>query len=219
MKTLTRWFKDPISGLTHLASAVLAVVGAAVLGVFSPPGVARWSLLVYGLSLVLLFTASAAYHLIKTSPPRERLLRKLDHTAIFLLIAGTYTPVCLIVLTDTWRWGMLSAIWSLALVGTLFQLVFIDAPRWVAVVIYVGMGWLGVIGVAQLMQALPLAALGWLLAGGVLYSGGAVIYAIKKPDFFPNVFGFHEIWHLFVTAASVAHYIFMASYVLPFTPR
>jgi hemolysin III len=219
MNTLARLFKDPIGGLTHLASALAALMGAVVLGRLSPPGTARLALLIYGLSLVLLFAASAAYHLIKTSPSRELFLRKLDHTAIFLLIAGTYTPVCLIVLTGAWRWGMLITIWSLAVAGTLFQLAFIEAPRWVAVLIYIGMGWLGVIGVAQLWQALPLSALGWLLAGGLLYSGGAVIYAIKKPDFFPNVFGFHEIWHLFVTAAGATHYVFILAYILPFALR
>lgn len=219
MNMLARIFKDPISGLTHLASALAALVGMVVLGILSPPGAARLALLVYGLSLVLLFAASTAYHLIKTSPARELFLRRLDHTAIFLLIAGTYTPVCLIVLTGAWRWGTLITIWTLAIIGTLFQLVFIEAPRWIAVLIYIGMGWLGVVGVAQLWQALPLSALGWLLVGGLLYSSGAIIYTFKKPDFFPNVFGFHEVWHLFVTAASIAHYIFMLGYVLPVSLR
>ena len=216
MTRLSLIFKDPISGLTHLASALAALVGMLVLWWFSPPvGVARPALLVYGLSLVLLFAASSAYHLIKTSPSRELLLRKLDHTAIFLLIAGTYTPVCVVALTGAWRSGMLAAIWVIAVAGILFQWVFIEAPRWVAVLIYVAMGWLGVIGVAQLLQVLPFTALAWLLAGGVLYTGGAVVYALKQPDFFPGVFGFHEVWHLFVTAASAAHYVFMLGYLLP----
>lgn len=220
MKTLAQLFKDPISGLTHLASALAALVGLVVLWGFSPSqGNTRPGVVIYGATLVLLFLASAAYHLIKTSPARELWLRRLDHTAIFLLIAGTYTPVCLTVLTGAWRWGMFITVWSLAAIGIAFKLFFIKAPRWVSVIIYVAMGWLGVIGMTQLLQALPWAAVGWLLLGGLLYTGGAVIYGLKRPNFVPGVFGFHEIWHLFVTAASAAHYVFMVGYVLPFPVR
>lgn len=220
MKTLSRLFKDPISGLTHLASALAALVGLLALWGLSPAqGNTRPGVVIYGATLVLLFSASSAYHLIKTSPARELWLRRLDHTAIFLLIAGTYTPVCLTVLMGTWRWGMLITIWSLAALGILFKLFFIKAPRWISVVIYVLMGWLGTIGVVQLLQALPLAAVGWLLLGGLLYTGGAIIYGLKRPNPAPGVFGFHEIWHLFVSAASAAHFVFMLGYVLPFPAR
>jgi hemolysin III len=220
MKTLSRLFKDPISGLMHLASAVVALAGLLVLWSFSPAeGNTRPGLVVYGATLVLLFLASSAYHLIKTSPARELWLRRLDHTAIFLLIAGTYTPVCLTVLTGAWRWGMLITIWILAAIGIAFKLLFIKAPRWASVGIYIAMGWLGTIGVMQLLQALPLAAVGWLLLGGLLYTGGAVIYGLKRPNLIPGVFGFHEIWHMFVTAASAAHFVFMLGYVLPFPAR
>lgn len=220
MKTLSRLFKDPISGLTHLASALAALVGLLALWGLSPAqGNTRPAVVIYGATLVLLFSASSAYHLIKTSPARELWLRRLDHTAIFLLIAGTYTPVCLTVLMGTWRWGMLITIWSLAALGILFKLFFIKAPRWISVVIYVLMGWLGTIGVVQLLQALPLAAVGWLLLGGLLYTGGAIIYGLKRPNPAPGVFGFHEIWHLFVSAASAAHFVFMLGYVLPFPAR
>lgn len=220
MKTLSRLFKDPISGLIHLASALAALAGLLVLWGLSPmEGLTRSGVIIYGATLVLLFLASSAYHLIKTSPARELWLRRLDHTAIFLLIAGTYTPVCLTVLTGAWRWGMLITIWSLAAIGVVFKLFFIKAPRWVSVIIYVAMGWLGTAGVVQLLQALPLAAVGWLLLGGLLYTGGAVVYGLKRPNLVPGVFGFHEIWHLFVTAASAAHYVFMLRYVLPFPAR
>jgi len=219
-KRLQQIFKDPIGGLTHVASALAAALGLIILWRLSPPeGLARPALLIYGLSLVLLFAASSAYHLIKTTPARERLLRQLDHVAIFLLIAGTYTPVCVIVFTGVWRSAILTAVWSLAAAGILFKLVFIKAPRWLSVGIYMVMGWLGVFGFTQLLQVLPLAALGWLLIGGLLYTSGAVIYATRRPNFFPGVFGFHEIWHLFVTAASAAHYIFIFRYVLPYASR
>lgn len=220
MLRLNSVFKDPISGLTHLASAAAALVGGVVLVAAGPSNAwARLALLAYGLSLVLLFTASSTYHLVKTSPARELLLRKLDHTAIFLLIAGTYTPVCAIVLTGGWRWGLLAAVWGLALIGIAFKLVFIGAPRWVSVAIYLGMGWLGVIGFGPLFQALPQAAILWLLGGGLLYTVGAVVYAIRRPNFLPGTFGFHELWHLFVTAASAAHFIFVFAYVAPFGAR
>ncbi len=215
MRLLNRIFKDPISGLTHLVSAAAAALGTVGLIWFSPPGLARLGLAIYGISLALLFSASATYHLVVTTPRREEWLRKFDHIAIFLLIAGTYTPVCLIVLTGAWRWGMLIPVWVMAAAGSIFKLVWVRSPRVITAGIYVVMGWLGVIGVAQLLKALPLAALGWLLLGGLLYTGGSIIYALKKPNFVPGVFGFHEIWHLFVTAAGAAHYVFVAAYLLP----
>jgi hemolysin III len=167
-------------------------------------------------TLVLLFAASAAYHLVKTRPARELLLRRLDHTAIFLLIAGTYTPVCVIVLTGTLRWVMLVTIWGMALAGIGFKLLTMRSPRWLSVAIYMVMGWLGVLSFGPVFQALHWPAMLWMLAGAVLYSLGALVYATKRLDFYPGVFGFHEVWHLFVTAASGAFYVFVLRYVLPF---
>jgi hemolysin III len=215
MKHLNQVFKDPISGLTHLGTAVLAALGTVLIIWLSPAGLARLAMAIYGISLVLLFSASATYHLVHTSPQREEWLRKIDHIAIFLLIAGTYTPVCLVVLTGAWRWGLLIPVWCIAAAGTVFKLVWVRSPRWMTASIYVVMGWLGVIGVAQIIQALSWGAILWLALGGLLYTGGSVIYATKKPDFFPGVFGFHEIWHLFVTAGGAAHFVFVAAYILP----
>jgi hemolysin III len=216
MQRLNAIFKDPISGLTHVASALLALVGLVLLLVYSPPNpLARIALFTYGFSLVLQFAASSTYHLVKTTPERELWLRKLDHVAIYLLIAGTYTPICAIVLQGFWRWGLLAIIWTLAAVGIAFKLVYIKLPRTVTVLIYVAMGWVGVLGFGELFAALPPAAIGWLAAGGVLYSLGAVVYATRRLDFWPGVFGFHEVWHLFVSAASAAHFIFVLGYVVP----
>jgi hemolysin III len=220
MERLQRVFKDPISGLMHLATAVAALGGAIALVLLSPPALAgRLALLAYGLSLVLLFSASSAYHLVKTSPQRELLLRKLDHTAIYLLIAGTYTPVCMIVLSGAWRWGLLLAIWLLAVVGIVFKFAYMKAPRWLTVAIYLVMGWLAVMGFGPLMRALPPAALAWMLAGGLLYTAGAVVYATRRLDFLPGVFGFHEVWHIFVTAASTAHFVFIMAFIAPLAVR
>jgi hemolysin III len=216
MTRLLAHLREPVNGLTHAASALLALLGLRVLLAASPPDwLARLALAAYGVSLVLLFSASAAYHLVKTTPERTLWLRKLDHTAIFLLIAGTYTPVCAIVLSGAWRWGLLAVIWTLAAVGIVFKLAFMRAPRWLSVVIYVAMGWLGVIGFGPLVQAVPAAGIGWLVAGGLLYTAGAVIYVTRWLDFFPGVFGFHEVWHLFVSAASAAHFVFVLGYVVP----
>ena len=212
-----RKLKDPISGLTHLASALVAVIGAVVVWWLGPSGIpARISLMVYSVSSVALFAASSVYHLVKTRPSRELWLRKLDHTAIFLFIAGTYTPVCVIILTGTWSLGLLIAIWSLAGIGILFKFAFMHAPRWLSVAIYLAMGWVGVISIGEMVQSLPLAAFVWLFIGGLLYTAGAVVYATKRLNFFPGIFGFHEVWHVFVTAASVAHYVFIVAYVAPF---
>jgi hemolysin III len=217
MNRLNAIFKDPISGLTHLATAAIALVGGVILVLAAPPNwPARAAVMAYGLTLVLLFTASSAYHLVKTTPARELLLRKLDHTAIFLLIAGTYTPVCVIVLDGPFRWILLIAIWGLALAGIGFKLITMRGPRWLSVVIYMVMGWLGVLSFGPLFEALPRPAIGWMIAGGLLYSLGALVYATKRLDFYPGVFGFHEVWHLFVTAASGAFYVFVLRYVLPF---
>jgi hemolysin III len=217
MKRLADIFKDPASGLIHLASAVAALAGAIALWQGSPPVPARrFSFLVYGLSVVMLFSASAAYHLIRTSPRWELLLRRLDHTAIFLLIAGTYTPVCVVVLRGGWGTALLVAIWSLAAAGMLLHLVFIERlSRWLTIALYVLMGWLGVIGVVPLTRALPLAGVMWLAAGGFAYTAGAIVYASRKLDLFPGTFGFHEVWHVFVTAAAACHFVMIARYVLP----
>jgi hemolysin III len=216
MQRLLAPLREPVNGLTHAASALLALLGLAWLLAASPPDwLARLALLAYGVSLVLLFSASAAYHLVKTTPERTLLLRKLDHTAIFLLIAGTYTPVCAIVLSGAWRWGLLAVIWTLAAVGIIYKLAFMRGPRWLSVVIYVAMGWLGVIGFGPLVEVVPAAGIGWLVAGGLLYTGGALIYATRWLDFYPGVFGFHEVWHLFVSAASAAHFVFVLGYVVP----
>src|SRR6185369_16482375 len=157
MKSLNDIFKDPISGLTHLATAIAALVGGVFLLLAAPANwPARAAALAYSVKLVLLFAASATYHLVKTRPARELLLRRLDHTAIFLLIAGTYTPVCVIVLTGTLRWVMLVTIWGMALAGIGFKLLTMRSPRWLSVAIYMAMGWLGVISFGRLFQVLPL---------------------------------------------------------------
>ena len=206
--------REPINGLTHLVAAIVAVPGLIVLLFLSRGDLTKQLILsLYGVSVILMFLASALYHLIKADPKILFGLRKFDHTAIYLLIAGTYTPVCFYYLEGNWRWGILGAVWAMALVGILVKLFIIRAPRWLTAGVYLVMGWLGIIGGGEIFQAMPPAALGWLIAGGLFFTVGAVVYIAKKPDFFPNVFGFHEIWHIFVILGVLSHYILVAAYI------
>lgn len=208
--------KDPVSGLTHLLSAFAAVVGMLLLySKANESPTHKWAAIVYGVSLVLLFSASAVYHLVRTTPSRERLLRKIDHSAIYLFIAGTYTPVCALVLSGTVQKVMLLSVWALAFLGVFFKIVSFHSSRWLSIFLYLSMGWIAVFAFKPLMAALPPAGMMWLVTGGVLYTLGALVYATKKLDFFPGIFGFHEVWHLFVTAASVAHFLCIFLYVFP----
>ncbi|MGA2977923.1 MAG: hemolysin III family protein [Spirochaetia bacterium] len=210
--------KDPVSGLTHLASAAAAVVGFLFLLHIGPPSLEhRAAFAVYGISLILLFSASAAYHLIRGNPAVDGFLRRLDHSAIFLLIAGTYTPFCVIVLPGALGTVILVIVWALAGAGILMHVAFLEKiPTWISTALYVAMGWLGIIAVVPLVRTLSREGLFLLLAGGLLYSGGAVIYALKKPNPLPGVFGSHEIWHLFVSAGALSHFILMAGIVATF---
>ncbi len=209
-------FRDPVSGLTHLGGAIAAFIGlVALLLIGWGDWVHEVSLTIYGVSLILMLTASACYHLIKASPRRLLFLRKLDHTSIYLLIAGTYTPICMNLFSGIWNWGMLAVIWAFALVGTIVKLFVINAPRWITVVVYIVMGWLGILALPQLLTAIPNGGLFLLLLGGILFTLGAVVYATKTLDFYPNVFGFHEVWHLFVLAGCLCHFILILAYVAP----
>jgi hemolysin III len=217
VRSLGEVIKEPVSGLTHLASAAAALAGGIALWYASPPLPARRAaFLIYGLSLFVMFTASAVYHLVRTSARRELFLRRVDHTAIFLLIAGTYTPVCVVVLPGVLGTALLAAIWVLAAAGILIHLFFISkVSRWLSIMLYALMGWLGIVGIVPLVRALPLAGLAWLLGGGVIYTAGALVYATKKLDFAPGRFGFHEVWHIFVTAAAACHFAFVRAYIVP----
>ena len=168
---------------------------------------------IFGAAMVLLYLASTLYHAFPRNRAKQ-VFQVLDHSAIYLLIAGTYTPFTLGVLGGAWGWSLFGVIWALAVAAIVIKLAWIDTPRWLSVSIYLVMGWLCVVAIYPLTQALPPGALAWLFAGGALYSVGAVIYARKRPDPLPGVFGFHEIWHLFVMAASFSHWWMMMRYVL-----
>jgi hemolysin III len=200
--------REPVNSLTHWAGAILALIGLVALlivGWSTPAKIV--SLLIYGLSLIAMFSASATYHMVRAKDKVLLILRKIDHSAIFLLIAGTYTPFCVNAFDGFWKWGMLSIIWSLALIGIIIKVFYIKAPRWLNAGIYVVMGWLCVGAAGQMLATLPAWVFAWLLAGGVVYTLGAVVYITKLFNFWPGVFGFHEVWHIFVLLAALAHFV------------
>jgi hemolysin III len=160
-----------------------------------------------------MFSASSIYHSVNTSPPALLRLRKFDHSAIYLLIAGTYTPICLFFFTGFWRLPFLGIIWLFGLVGVIVKLFVIKAPRWVTAGIYLVMGWLSIFAVSEMIHTMTVGALIWLLAGGLCFTVGAVIYITKKLDFVPNVFGFHEVWHIFVSLGCLCHFVLIAHYI------
>jgi len=200
--------REPVNSLTHWVGALLALIGLIALlivGWGAPTKVI--SLLIYGVSLIFLFSASATYHMVRVKDKALEIFRKVDHAAIYFLIAGTYTPFCVNAFSGFWKWCMLTIIWSLALIGILVKVFYIRAPRWLNAGIYVVMGWLAVGAAGQMLAALPAWVLTWLIIGGVIYTLGAVVYITKIFNFKPGVFGFHEMWHIFVLLAAAAHFV------------
>ncbi|HCK65091.1 MAG TPA: hemolysin III family channel protein, partial [Anaerolineae bacterium] len=188
--------------------AILALAGLIallIIGWSTPAKII--SLTIYGVSLIFLFSASATYHMVRVKDKALEIFRKVDHAAIYVLIAGTYTPFCVNAFEGFWKWGMLSIIWSLAVIGIVVKIFYIKSPRWLSAGIYVIMGWISVSAAGQMLSALPTWVFAWLLAGGIIYTLGAVVYATKIFNFKPGVFGFHEVWHIFVLLAAAAHYV------------
>lgn len=202
--------REPVNALTHWGGALAAlIVLGPLLSWAHARGLTLWPFVVFSVSMVALYAASASYHSFRPGERGLLWLRKLDHAGIFLLIAGTYTPVAYFGLSGPWQAAVLWIIWGVALSGITLKLVTMSLPRWISTALYLGMGWLAVAFLPQLARNLPAAALFWLAAGGVLYSIGAVVYGTKRWNPRPGVFGFHEIWHLFVLAGTAAHVVMM----------
>lgn len=208
--------KEPFSSLSHLAGAALAVAGLVFMLIWSDGK--PWSIVsasIYGGSLILLYLASGIYHLAPVAPKIERRLQKMDHAAIYLLIAGSYVPVCLISLRGPWGWTLFGIEYGLAAIGVLATIFWTRQPPWFRVVLYILMGWLAVIAMAPLAQALAPEAIFWLVVGGVIYTIGAAIFALDRPHLWPGRFSAHDLWHVFVLGGSVCHFIVVAKYILP----
>lgn len=207
--------KPRLRGVSHLIAFICALIAGGVLVSVASTTESRIALSIYVITLCAMFGTSALYHRGNWSPGTTALLRRLDHSMIFAFVAGSFTPFAVIVLDDTVGVVMLSVAWGGALAGIALSLGWIDAPRWVTAAAYVALGWASVIGLPQLLDRSGVVAVALLGAGGVLYTLGAVVYARKSPDPAPAVFGYHEVFHLFVVAAAVVHYVAIVLYALP----
>jgi hemolysin III len=206
-----------MNGLTHFIGAILSVIGTIgllALSIHMKKQLTFITFLIFGISLVLLYSASTIYHWVNSSDKVTLILKRIDHSMIYVLIAGTYTPVCLVALKDSFGLKLFIGIWSLAIIGIILKIFWIHAPRWLYTMFYVGMGWLSVFMVMPLAKVIHGSGVAWLVAGGVAYTIGAVIYATKWPKITFKNFGFHEIFHLFVIAGSMCHYWVMFRYIL-----
>ncbi|MFT3984601.1 MAG: hemolysin III family protein [Lachnospiraceae bacterium] len=209
--------REPGSAITHFIGVIFSVAAALPLiaRAARTSAVNAAAMAVFVMSMFLLYSASTTYHSVRLRASVIKVFRKIDHMMIFILIAGSYTPVCLIVLKGPIGTAMFCAVWGIALAGILFKAFWVTCPKWISSVLYIGMGWTCVFAFVPLWNLLPAAAFTWLLTGGLLYTVGGIIYALKLPIFNSRHvnFGSHEIFHLFVLAGSFCHFIFMYVYV------
>src|SRR3954447_3405467 len=204
-----------LRGVLHAYAFWVALVAAVALTLAASGALARTAAAVYGAGLCALFAGSALYHRWRWDPRWRPILRRVDHSTIFVFIAATYTPVALLVLDGALRWVVLGIAWGGAAAGVAFSLCWITAPRWVASGTYLALGWVAVITLPDLADRLHSIPLALITAGGLLYTVGAVVYALRRPNPWPRVFGFHEVFHAFVIAAAACHFVAMAGWVVP----
>lgn len=211
-------FKDPGSAITHYLGMLLSLIGGVPFIIKAAQGsnLVLASSIIYIASMVLLYAASYTYHFYDISEKINKILKKIDHMMICILIAGTYTPYCLLVIRGTFGIVILSIIWSFALIGIIIKAFWVTCPKWFSSILYIGMGWTCIVALPRLYSGVNPAAFWWLLAGGIIYTIGGVIYALKIPWFEKKFkhFGLHEIFHLFVMGGSVCHYISLYFYVI-----
>lgn len=208
--------KDPGSAITHFIGMMMAIFAAIPLlikAAHEPDPIYIISLSVYAVSLILLYAASTAYHTFDFSEKANVIFKKIDHMMIFVLIAGSYTPICLLVLDKAVGIPLLGLVWGIAIIGIGIKAFWVFCPKWVSSILYIGMGWTCVLAFSQILNSLTPTAFGWLLAGGIVYTIGGVIYALKLPIFNSKHknFGSHEIFHLFVMGGSTCHFVVMYS--------
>ncbi len=212
---LSRHLREPFSGLSHLLGALLSCAGLGYMLMHLPPqntGLYVASYLSFGLSMFVMFLSSAVYHLVETSDEGIKKLKRVDHMAIFIMIAGSYTPYVLLGLTGSLATIMFCVIWGIATFGILVKIYWLHAPRWLSTALYLGMGWVAIIVYQPLSENLSSTAIDWLIYGGIAYTLGAVVYACKWPNLHAH-FDFHDFWHLFVLAGAAAHFVSIAVYL------
>ena len=203
-----------LRGVSHLIVAIAAPFALVVLLLLADSPKRYVGAAIFATSLILLYASSANYHLAPWPHRLRRVWKRVDHAMIFVLIAGTYTPFCLVVLSNAWGISMLSVTWSLAGVGALLKVVWPDAPRTLGVALYMALGWIGIIPVVQVVSSLAPPAILLMIVGGAMYSIGGVVYARRRPDPWPRVFGYHEVFHAFVIAGSAIHFAVVAAWVV-----
>ncbi|MBD5451688.1 MAG: hemolysin III family protein [Lachnospiraceae bacterium] len=207
--------REPGSAITHFIACLMASIAALPLILKASSGTTTMALTIFAVSMILLYGASTLYHSVNVSAKALGIFRRIDHMMIFVLIAGSYTPVCLIILGGSLGYSLLALVWGVAIAGMMINIVWITCPKWFSSVIYIAMGWICLLVFGTLWNTLPHAAFGWLLAGGIIYTIGGIIYAMKLSVFnsLHKYFGSHEIFHLFVMGGSICHFIFMYCYV------
>lgn len=215
---MTAYIREPFNALSHLAGAILsfvALLAMVIKAAYSQaPALHITAVLIFGISLMLLYTASTVYHTVNARPGVIAFFRKLDHSMIFLLIAGSYAPFCLIALEGALGWTVFGIVAALGITGIFFKMIWFHAPRWLSTAIYILMGWIIVFAAGPLAGSLSLTGLWLLISGGILYTVGGVIYWLK-PDFLSSRYlGFHEIFHIFILLGSACHFLAVYIYVL-----
>ena len=206
--------KPLLRGVLHQGAFVASIIVAPLLLMSADASRARVAASIFAFSVAACFGASALYHRVTWTPPVRRWMRRLDHAGVYFLIAGTYTPVSLLVLRGDWGRVILVIIWAGALAAVVLKFVWTDAPTWVAAAVGLALGWVAVVALPQLVERLQVSALTLLIAGGLLYSVGAIVYARRKPDPVPAVFGYHEVFHALTIAAAACQYVAIAVFVI-----
>lgn len=215
---MNMYIREPINGLTHLIGAILSFVALIAMiikaSLSNPSPINLLAVIVFGISLMLLYSASATYHMVIASEKVIKFLRKLDHSMIFILIAGSYTPLCLIALNGVSGWVMFSLIMAIAICGILFKMIWFNCPRWLSTSIYIFMGWICMFIISPLSKTIGPKGISWLLIGGIFYTIGAIIYATKPKFLQFKYLGFHEIFHIFILLGSLSHFVCVFKYVI-----
>jgi hemolysin III len=204
-----------LRGMTHLVAFLVAAPVGVALVLHAESGVAQGGAGVFATSVVLMLGVSILFHRREWTPQRKRWIRFLDHTSIYVLIAGTYTPFALLVLDDGWRLPILAVVWGGAALATAARLLWPDAPAWVVAATCVALGWVSVVALRQIVERIGVGATALLVAGGIAYTAGAIVYARRRPDPFPDTFGYHEVFHALVLVALACQYVTIAFFVLP----
>ncbi len=215
---MDKYLREPVNSLTHAIGAVLSLIGfiAMIVKVALTNGNATEYLAIclFGIGMILLYSASATYHSVISSDKVIKSLKKLDHSMIFLLIAGSYAPFCLIALHNSIGYALFAAVGIASVIGIIFKLVWINCPKWLSSTIYIVVGWFAAFAIYPLSQVLTTLSLVLLVAGGILYSIGGIIYALKKDAIKIGIFGSHEIFHIFIMLGTLCHFIAVFAFIL-----